>query len=281
VDRQSVRRLAVAGTWYAGDPAELARDVDGYLDRAEDTPARDARALVVPHAGLMFSGWVAAYAYRAIAGRRYDTVALVGPSHFVGFDGVAVWPDGLFESPFGPVPIDRTGTDALRRASSVVRTYTAAHLREHSLELQLPFVCRVLPAVPIVPLLMGFQERRTIVDLASALATAFAGRAVLLVASTDLSHYFPADRAAMLDRRVVEYLDRFDSDGLLSEFERYPPDDRGRSVGCGIGPAIAVMQAARALGATRARVLKYADSSAVSGDRSTVVGYAAAVIEGP
>ena len=124
---------------------------------------------------------------------------------------------------------------------------------------------------------MGYQHRETILDLADTLAEVLASTRALLVGSTDLSHYFDAQRAAELDARVVSYVDRFDWAGLLEEFERYPERDRGRHVACGGGAAIAVMRAANALGATRARVLKRADSGDVSGDRAQVVGYLAAV----
>jgi AmmeMemoRadiSam system protein B len=200
---------------------------------------------------------------------------LVGPSHHVGFDGVALWPDGAFECPLGAVAIDERGVQAVA-ASPVVRPLPAAHAREHSLEMQLPFLRRLLPDVPIVPLLMGFQHRDTIDALAGALASAFAGRRALLVASSDLSHYFDAVTAASLDGQVTDCVDRFDADRLLEHFERYPEHERGRFVACGGGPLIAVMRAARQLGAVAGRSLKYAHSGEVSGDHASVVGYLAA-----
>ena len=153
-----------------------------------------------------------------------------------------------------------------------------AHTREHSLEMQLPFLRRLLPNVPIVPMLMGYQTRETIEACAAALASVSAGRRVLLVASTDLSHYFDAARAVDLDRRVQECVSAFDPDRLLEIFEQYPEGERGRFVACGGGPAIAVMLAARARGARHGRVLKYMHSGEISGDNSGVVGYLAAAI---
>ena len=125
---------------------------------------------------------------------------------------------------------------------------------------------------------MGFQQRGTIEELAGALARALAGTAALLVASTDLSHYFDRARAAALDARVIECVRRFDPDALLAEFERYPEDQRGRYVACGGGPLISVMAAARDLGARRTDVLKYADSGDISGETEAVVGYLAAAM---
>jgi AmmeMemoRadiSam system protein B len=269
--------MSVAGTWYPAIPGALAREVDGYLAAASDGPAGETLALIAPHAGIVFSGPVGAYAYKAAAGGDYDVAVLVGPSHFVAFDGVALYPSGAFACPLGPAIIDADAAAAIGR-SAVVRDLPSAHAREHSLEMQLPFLKRVLPDVPIVPLLMGRQTRETIEGLGSALADGLAGRRPLLVASTDLSHYFDAVTAGALDARVEACVAAFDADRLLAHFETYPEDERGRHVGCGMGPAIAVMRAARVLGAQEARVLKYAHSGEVSGDNSGVVGYLAAAI---
>ena len=121
--------------------------------------------LVVPHAGLMYSGPVAAWAYRAVQGADIDVVVLVGPSHRVGFEGVALYPKGAFSTPLGPIPIDADVADAIRAAAPVVHDDVAAHAPEHSLEMQLPFLRRVLPDTPIVPLLMGYQSSETIDSL--------------------------------------------------------------------------------------------------------------------
>jgi AmmeMemoRadiSam system protein B len=269
------RRAAVAGTWYPASAGALTLEVDAYLRAAADGPAGRLQAILAPHAGLMFSGPVGAYAYKAAASGEFDVAVLVGPSHFVGFDGAALWPDGAFESPLGPAVVDEAGALALT-ASPVVRAMTSAHMREHSLEMQLPFLRRVLPAVPIVPVLIGHQRRATIEALAGALVRAFAGRRALLVASTDLSHFFDAAKAIALDARVQRCVEAFDPDALLDLFEQYPEAERGQYVACGGGAAIAVMMAARDLGARHSRVLKYAHSGDVSGDNDRVVGYLAA-----
>ena len=278
-DVHPIRRAAVAGTWYPGTADALAAEVDGYLDAVADGPPRDVVAIIAPHAGLAYSGPVAAHAYRALPCRSFDVAVLVGPSHFVGFDGVAIVPRGAFATPLGPAVVDATTADRLQGASEMITPYPRAHEREHSLELQLPFVRRVLPDTPIVPLVMGYQRRDTIVRLADVLISCLAGARALLIASTDLSHYFDAEHAEVLDGRVVEHVARFDSAGLLDELERYPESDRGRYVACGGGPAVSVMRAAAALGATSAHVLRRADSGDVSGDKTRVVGYMAAVFD--
>lgn len=271
----NIRSAAVAGTWYPGTAGALTREVDDYLTAASEGPGGTLTAIIAPHAGMMFSGPVAAYSYKATARGHFDVAVLVGPSHFVAFEGAALWPDGGFDSPLGVARIDEAAARALME-SPIVKAIPTAHQREHSLEMQLPFVRRLHPDLPIVPVLIGFQHRATIDALADALVHTFEGRRALLVASTDLSHYFDAKTAASLDGRVKERVAAFDPEGLLDLFEQYPEHERGRYVACGGGAAIAVMKAARRLGATAGRVLKYAHSGEVSGDYDGVVGYLAA-----
>jgi AmmeMemoRadiSam system protein B len=270
------RPPAVAGTWYPGTAAALVRDVDRHLQDAPDWTGGPIRAVIAPHAGLMFSGPVGAHAYKAASAGLYDTVVLAGPSHYVAFDGVAIYPRGAFATPLGDAEIDSTLAEALM-ASPVIRSMAAAHQREHSLEMQLPFVRHLFPEARIVPLVMGFQTRETIAALATALTQACTDNRILIVGSTDLSHFFDARTAQELDGRVARHVAAFDADGLLETFEHYPEHERGRFVACGGGPAIAVMMAARSLGATDARVLKYGHSGEISGDFGGVVGYLAAV----
>ena len=270
-----IRPAAVAGTWYPGTAGALTREVDDYLKAASDGPRGELTAIIAPHAGMMFSGPVGAYSYKATAAAHFDVAVLVGPSHFVAFEGAALWPEGGFDSPLGVARIDEAAAHALAE-SAIVKALPTAHQREHSLEMQLPFLRRLHPALPIVPVLIGFQHRATIDALADAIVRASTGRRALLVASTDLSHYFDAKTAASLDGRVQERVAAFDPEGLLDLFEQYPEHERGRYVACGGGAAIAVMKAARGLGAQHGRVLKYAHSGEVSGDYDGVVGYLAA-----
>ncbi len=270
-----IRPAAVAGSWYPGTRAALEQEVDRLLGRAKVPRLRDVVALISPHAGMMFSGGVAAHAYRTLSDQDADVIVLIGPSHYVGFDGVAIYDRGGFETPLGVAEIDDVVAAALMAATPIIRPHPSAHVREHSVEMQLPFVQRVV-AAKIVPMAIGYQTRPTIVALADALGRALKGHRAVIVASTDLSHYFEAERAEKLDSLVARFVGDFDPEGLLSEFESYPEHERGRFVACGGGAAIATMMAARTLGARAAHVLKYAHSGDVSGDRSAVVGYLAA-----
>ncbi len=215
---------------------------------------------------------MAAYAYRLLRGRAFDLAVLVGPSHFVGFDGVAVYASGGFETPMGIASVDVEAATALMRASPAVREHDAAHAREHSLEMQLPFLQRLNPELPILPLVMGFQTAATVEALADGLATTLRSRKALLIASSDLSHYHDARVAARLDRVVIDLVAQFDADGLQAALDSTPDH------ACGGGPMVAVMRAARLLGARDAVTLHYADSGDVSGDKSSVVGYMAAAL---
>ena len=273
-----IRPSAVAGSWYPASGARLAEAIDAHLaaaalERAHPCP----RAIIAPHAGLPYSGPVAAYAYTLVRPCTYSAAVLVGPSHFVGFRGVSIWPRGAWETPYGHVDV----ADGLARAiaeSPEIVEYPAAHGREHSLEMQLPFVARLLPGVPIVPLVMGYQQRDTAIALGDALAralTTYASRDqgnVLLVASSDLSHYEEAAIASRLDAVVLKHVEALDADGLMAALEREPRH------ACGGGPIVSVLRAASQLGGTHARVLRYADSGDVSGDKSSVVGYMAAAV---
>lgn len=270
-----VRSAAVAGAWYPGTAGALKRDLDLYVQAADVKPSADVQAIIAPHAGLMFSGPVGAYAFKAASAGTYEVVFLVGPSHFSAFEGVSLWPEGQFDSPLGRIAIHEEAAAEMLRCP-IVRDIPEAHKREHSLEMQLPFLRYLFSDVPIVPMLIGHQSRPTIETLAQVLAAAARTRRALLVASTDLSHYFDAKTAALLDARVEDHVVRFDPAGLLDLFETYPEGERGRHVACGGGAAIAVMMAAHNLGATTGRVLKYAHSGDISGDYDGVVGYLAA-----
>ena len=278
-----IRPTAVAGTWYPGTRAALERAVDSHLAVAarETTTASDTTscpiALIAPHAGLMYSGPVAAYAYQLVRTCAYDAVVLVGPSHYVAFDGVSIWPRGAWDTPFGAVTVAEDLAALIGGTSTTIRERPAAHGREHSLEMQMPFVARLLPGVSVVPLVMGHQTRATSEDLGDALARALGSagakdRRVLLVASSDLSHFNDARTAATMDAVITRCVDAFDPDAMMDALEREPMH------ACGGGPMVAVLRAARRLGATRARVLRYADSGDISGDKASVVGYMAAAV---
>jgi AmmeMemoRadiSam system protein B len=271
----TLRPAAVAGSWYPGTAVALNAEVDEYLEAAGDVavPGR-VIALVSPHAGLRYSGPVAAHGYRLLRGRSSLTVVLVGPSHRAAFGGVALQAHGSWETPLGRVPIDEEVAAGLLGSGAGVLDHPDVHREEHSLEMQMPFLQRLVSDLRIVPAMMGSQSRHEVDSLAEALAGALSGREdVIMVASSDLSHYQPAPVANRQDAVVVEHVGHMDAGGLMDRLETH------ENVACGGGPVVAVMKAARALGADQATVLKYADSGDVGPrDKSHVVGYLSAAL---
>jgi AmmeMemoRadiSam system protein B len=251
--------------------------VGEYLGQVgEAAPPGRLVALISPHAGLVYSGPVAAHGYALLRGRRDLTVVIVGPSHFVPFDGVAVYGSGSWQTPLGKVGVDEELARALIDADPDIADQPSPHRQEHSLEMQLPFLQHLVPGLRIVPALMGSQSRSEVDLLADALGRVLAGRSALIVASSDLSHYHPAPVANRLDGLVAGDVERFDAEALMARLER------SHEHACGGGPMVAVMKAARALGAASARVLRYGTSGDVGErDKSRVVGYLSAALLAP
>ncbi len=267
-----VREPAVAGTFYPKDSGELSELLDRLLGQAKPAPEPDRalRAILAPHAAYALSGAVAAEAFHCAAGRDITTVVLVGPDHYVGFEGVAVYPDGAFRTPLGDVPIDRDLARLFLEAGGGMQAAPEAHRREHALEVQVPFIQKVLPNAEIVPVLMGFRSRTNVEILANVLSRALDNPKVMLVATTDLSHYHPRDVACELDGRVAALVRAFAPTSLWEELRE------GRVEACGGDPMVAVMLGAAISGAGASRVLKYCDSGEASGDVASVVGYLSA-----
>lgn len=271
----AIRKPAVAGTFYPADSKRLKEEIESYLERVTvDRSDKDIVALIAPHAGYMYSGPVAAYAYRQVQGKDYDTVVVISPAHREYFDFSSVFSGQGYETPLGLVPVDEESVSALdKHPESSVRASGEGHIysSEHALEVHLPFLQVVLGSFRLVPVVMGSQSRDCCLALGKALAEVLAGKNALIVASSDLSHFHTHEKAQSLDMGVVERIDGFDPDGLLSDIARH------KSEACGAGPMAAAMYAARDLGATVAENIHYATSGETSGDFSQVVGYTAGI----
>lgn len=271
-ESQVVRRAAVAGMFYPGDAAELKRDVDGMLDAVP--PQRQGRpivAVVAPHAGYIYSGGTAARAYARLRGAAYDSVVVVSPSHRDYFEGVTVYPGDAYATPLGSLPVDAGLRDQLVRSCPLVSASAQGHRSEHAVEVQLPFLQRALGPFRLLPLVIGNQERKVCFDLGECLGKLLKGRAALLVASTDLSHYHTAREAGTLDGVFVRLLERGDDEGIMRALEERSTE------ACGGGPVVAVLRAARAMGAAVVNVVGQSNSGDVNGDTRSVVGYVSAV----
>ncbi len=267
-----LRKSVIAGSWYPGNPSVLRKDIQNYF-RAVPDPAVEGEivALIAPHAGYAYSGQVAAYAYKLICGKKYDAVVVIGPSHRVAFSGVSIYARGGYETPLGVVPVNKSLAEAIKALDEIIEEIPAAHLQEHSLEIQLPFLQVVLGDFSFVPLVMGDQSENTCRKLAAAIYRAAGGRKILIVASSDLSHFHDYNTAKKLDEVILRHLKKSDAAGLMETLTG------GTAEACGGGPMVVAMLAARMFGAKKAHLLKYANSGDVTGDKSSVVGYASAV----
>jgi AmmeMemoRadiSam system protein B len=264
-----IREPAVAGAFYPASAAELAAGVDRLL-AAGGGPAAPVLGLVAPHAGYGYSGAVAGAAYaRAAVPPR---VIVLGPNHTgLGFSRAALSPADSWRTPLGLVRRDEPLWAALSGAPGVAPD-AAAHAREHSLEVQLPFLQRARPEITLAALCLAHLSYPQCQRLAAAVAEAAREASALVVASSDMSHYLPAAEARAADHRALEPLLALDAEGL---YRRVHEEEITM---CGIIPAVVMLLAARALGARSAELARYAHSGEVSGDDERVVGYAGVVV---
>jgi len=269
-----VRPPAVAGSFYPSDPTELTRVIDGFLAKASPPPVDNLVALVAPHAGYPYSGPVAAYSYALLKGRKYDRVVIIAPSHYEAFDYSSVYDGAAYSTPFGQVPVDQAFAARLAKMSPSIRLSGAGHTPtperpEHALEVQLPFLQRVLGQFQLVPIIMGDQSYDACRALGVALAKLVQGTNTLIIASSDLSHYHTYDEAEKIDHKTLKAIQEYDYFDLARNLELRVWE------ACGGGPIVATMIAAERLGANQAKLLRYANTGDVTGDHSRVVGYSA------
>jgi AmmeMemoRadiSam system protein B len=270
-DKNIVRPPAVAGMFYDDSPELLRKSITGFLERARVPKLNGTvRAVVSPHAGYVYSGFTAAHAYKLIAGNNYDCVIVVGPSHREYFDGISIYPGDAYETPLGTIPIHKEIRAELLNEKKAIIASKAGHGSEHSIEVQLPFLQSVLSEIAFVPMIMGDQRSELCSDLAETLARVAKDRNILLVASSDLSHFHDYNEAVKLDDCVIEKLKDFNSKNFINDLEKNIFE------ACGGGPIAAIMEAAEHLGAKKAEILHYCNSGDITGDKSTVVGYLAA-----
>jgi AmmeMemoRadiSam system protein B len=272
-----VRPSPIAGRWYDSDPEVLARSVDGYLDAAQLPDLEgEVIAVIAPHAGHTYSGPVAGYAFAALRGRSPDLVAVIAPMHHPYQELLITTAHDAYSTPLGDVPVDK---DALNELDALLKTELMFGLSpvendpEHSLEIELPFLQRALSSEwKLLPVMVRVREASISERLGKALAKVLRDKNFVLVASTDLSHFYNQQTALIYDRSMLDQIESFNPDGAF-DLER-----AGKGFACGLGAFTAVMWAARELGADKVKVLRHATSGDVTGDYSSVVGYGAAAI---
>lgn len=265
---RDIRPNAKAGEWYPGNPRQLAESIDAFIAQA-DAPVVPGRVvgILAPHAGHRYSGAVAGYAFRRVQDLDIDVVALAGPSHQPYHDPIITTAHEAYETPLGEITVDQNILDTLRQS---VPIRAIRRDQEHSLEIELPFLQRALKKeFRLVPLALVDHSLALAKQLGHALADALAGQKALLVASSDLSHYYPQSLANQLDQTVLDAIAAFDPAAVIRA------EERGTGFACGRGAIATIMIAAQALGADAALILKYATSGDVNGNYQQVVGYGA------
>jgi AmmeMemoRadiSam system protein B len=271
-----IRPSPIAGTWYNGDAAGLRRQVQAHLDAARlPELAGQVLGVIAPHAGHRYSGPTAGYAFAAARGTDPELVVVVSPFHSYVRGAVLTTAHRAYATPLGPVWVDEGARSALGQALSVAEIDLArvANDTEHSLEIELPFLQVALAGeFKLLPLMLRSQSPLMARQVGEALASVVKDRRVLLVASTDLSHFYPAAMADELDGEMMRRFQAFDPDSL------FEAEHSGVGFACGVAAVAAVMAAARELGADSVELLHHSTSGDVTGDRSSVVGYSAAAI---
>jgi len=273
---EEIKKPVVAGAFYPATSVVLAGQVDKYLREAKPQQI-DGQiiALISPHAGYIYSGPVAAYGYKAISNRKYDTIIIIGPSHHISFDGVSVLEKGFYQTPLGGVEIDSELVKDLKKfKKGLIYFQPRAYEAEHSVEVQIPFLQRTLKDFRIVTLILGSHNYKTCKDLSAALVSAIrkSGKKVLIIASTDLSHFYSYDDAVLKDQVTLSELLNFDAERFAEKVSK------GECELCGAAPVLATLFASKELGANKIAVLKYANSGDTAGDKSRVVGYGSLAI---
>lgn len=278
-EASGIREPAVAGKFYPADGAKLRAAVEAFL--ADAVPARGERplALVAPHAGYVFSGQIAADAYRQAAGHPVDLVVILGTNHTVEpFEGVAVFQGSGYRTPLGVAPVDREVARELLRAAPLCISKPEAHAGEHSEEVQVPFVQVLFPKASIVTAVLGKPDLDLASKFGAALGKVLKGKKALIVASSDLSHYPSYGDAVSVDTRTLRAVASMDPGAIAAAVDRQEKERRPNlgTCACGEGAMLAAAVAAKALGARRGIVLSYANSGDTAfGDFEKVVGYGA------
>jgi len=271
--RDEVKPAAVSGSFYPGTKMVLERELSLLL---ENSPILDEsmtlKAMIVPHAGYMYSGGVAARAYRQIISQKYDVVVIIAPSHNKFFDYCSVYSGRGFETPLGNVFVNQLLADKLTEKHSEIKLSLEGYSEdEHSLEVQLPLLKWVQDSVRIIPIMMANQGHEMIEILSNALVDLLKDKHFLIIASSDLSHYHTNEQARSIDQIVINHVNNYDPEQLFKDIIQK------RCEMCGYGAAITAMNVAKRTGALKSRVLLYRNSSDITGDTNSVIGYLSAI----
>lgn len=273
----SIKLPNVSGQFYSADPKELSQDIENMMGKVSikgvDFPVD---ILIVPHAGYVYSGGVAAHGFKSLQSQSYRTIIVLAPSHYVRFDGMAVWAKGGLQTPLGVVAVDEIMAEALIHKNPYVQSFPKAFDKEHALEVEIPFLQKTFKDFQVVPIIMGQPRWETLQQFAKDLKEVIGDRRdVLLVVSTDLSHFHDDATARQMDDQAMEAIKEFKAKEIFEGCQEQTMEM------CGCIPVTAALLYAQEKGLTQSSVLTYANSGDVSGDRDRVVGYTSILIHGP
>jgi len=266
------RTPGVAGAFYPSDAVKLRSDIETYIENVEDNEILDnLTTIIAPHAGYVYSGQVAAYSYAQLKDRKYELAVVLAPSHRARFDGASVFPEGIYETPLGDAHVDDMIGNRLVKMPGF-GFIKEVHQYEHSLEVQVPFLQVVSEDIKIVPIIIGCTDLDTCRSIGESIAEILENekRKWVMVISTDLSHYHSYDEAKSIDSMFIDSLTGFDEKSFYATLQS------NRAQACGEGPVLTGMIASRQLGASKVKILKYANSGDSAGPRDQVVGYLSA-----
>ncbi len=274
MSQKSIRKSAVAGSWYSSNPDELRDEISQYLENAKLASIDgEIFALISPHAGYAYSGFTAANSYKQIMGNKYDAVIVIAPSHREMFYGVSVFDGDGYETPLGVVPVEKTIAKAIVNNNDKIRFSTDGHHDEHSLEIQLPFLQMAVPDLKIVPIVFWDHSWQNCQLLANAITKAVKGKKVLVVASSDLYHGNSYKDCNNTDNNTLKQVTELEPEKLCQGFERQ------HFMACGAGGIVVAEIVAMNLGANKAKIIYQTNSNDVTGSKGGyVVGYGAVAI---
>ncbi len=275
---QAVKEPSVAGQFYPRDADILSRQIDGFLRKASPAEVKgDIFCLISPHAGYEFSGQTAAFGYKLIQGRDYKTVVVLGPSHYYGFNGISVYAGGAFRTPLGDLPIDSDFAQKIIDPSAGISFIPEPFEREHSVEVQLPFLQKALSGFKIVPVIAGSCDFKCLQNFSERLVKAIGRRKdVLVVASTDLTHSYDYQETEIIDKLNLGYLEAMSAEDLYEKLKE------GTAQMCGGLPVVAAMLSSKKMGYNKLKILSYTNSAEVTAKKIKGfwdVGYVSAIID--
>ena len=267
-----IRHQQVAGYFYPAEKEKLQQDISLMFKVTKPEKSfNKIFGIVSPHAGYIYSGKTAAYAYNLLKDKEYKTVIIISPSHSEYFPGISIYDGDAYETPLGLVEIDKQMLDKLVENSKNIFRGIQGHRKEHALEVQIPFLQSVLKDFKIIPIVMGDQGRMFVDELAEKISKVVSDK-TLVVASSDMSHFYSSEEADRLDSVVEKRINDFDFEQLLRDLDDH------KCEACGGGPIAAMMKAASLKNINKSLVINRSDSGNVTGDKSEVVGYLSAVV---